>query len=77
MFVDNVVLENSKFTVLFIMKMESSDSAKIRGTVGQAGIGSKAWNRQILRSGNNMFAMMAPRTVLCLIFRTVMMKRMI
>ena len=45
--------------MLFIIKMESSSSAKIRGTVGQAGIGSNAWNRQLLRSDNNMFAMLA------------------
>ena len=48
--------------MLFIIKMESSSSAKIRGTVGQAGqagIGSNAWNRQLLQSDNNMFAMLA------------------
>ena len=45
--------------MLSIIKMESSSSAKIRGTVGQAGIGSNAWNRQLLRSDNNMFAMLA------------------
>ena len=45
--------------MLFIIKMESSSSAKIRGTMGQAGIGSNAWNRQLLRSDNNMFDILA------------------